>query len=389
MTAATLDLTGLATRPAQVWGGVRLVPLVRDEPITSLRLHPHLYGDEPGIVRTDRRASYLAYIPHAFVANWTADGSPAAAYGTQLLTGDGGNGDSPLPRPSCVPLRFHHRMARRTGKNRLRFLPLHMAMEGYLALHFGGPDIVWEEWSHRAVSHGLSPRAEQAYVGTTVTGLQDALRVFEIHPGQCGVLIYVADALASAFVVPHPDDYRALHPTLVQNLYGELIYHYAMLSAPVQDFRARIDGGSVRTLADLRIQVRRQRDEWAAFHDDVMAGGLLDTDYTFGQVYRMGPFTLSRFLPPFHRQRENHIGETITDADGRLAYLKTFRLSENQVRRGHLLTCLAAGDWHLETTAAALDLTAAQLALRIESAGFGALLRQDVLDRYRAQARRS
>jgi hypothetical protein len=279
-------------------------------------------------------------------------------------------------------------MARRADKNRLRFMPLHLALEGYLALHFGGPEIMWEEWSRRAVARGLSPRAEQAYVGATVEGLQDALRVFEIHPGQCGVLVYVADTLASAFVVPHPDDYRALHPTLVRDLYGELIYHYALMSAPVPDFRARLDDRRVETLADLRAEVRRQQDEWAAFHDGVMAGGLLGADYTFDRVYRMGTFTLSRFLPSFQRQRENHIGEAVTDSRGRVAYLKTFRLSENQVRRGHLLTVLAANDWHLEATAVALGLTPAQLALRVEGAGFGGLLRQDVLDHYRAQARR-
>jgi hypothetical protein len=118
-----------------------------------------------------------------------------------------------------------------------------------------------------------------------------------------------------------------------------------------------------------------------------MAGGLLSEEYTYQRVHRMGPFTLSRFLPSFERQRENHIGELVTDDTGRLAYLKTFRLSENQVRRGHLLTCLAASGWSLPGTAAALGLTVPQLGARIDSAGFGHLLRQDVLDRYRAQAR--
>ncbi|MGW0957314.1 ARPP-2 domain-containing protein, partial [Streptomyces sp. NPDC002545] len=67
--------------------------------------------------------------------------------------------------------------------------------------------------------------------------------------------------------------------------------------------------------------------------------------------------------------------------------LKTFRLSENQVRRGHLLTHLAAHDWHLPATATALGLTEPQLALRLETSGFPHLLRQDVLDHYRKQSR--
>ncbi|GGQ00599.1 ARPP-2 domain-containing protein [Streptosporangium pseudovulgare] len=393
-----LTLTGLSTRPAQTWGGVRLVPLVRDEPIEDLRLDARLH-DDPGldedprghydgpgldVVEIGRRDRYISYIPHAFVATWTSDGTPAAAYGTQLR--DAAKDGSP---PRRMPLRFHRRMARREDRNRLRFMPQHLAMEGYLALHFGGPEVSWEEWSHRAISRGLSPRVEEAYTGAQVRGLADALRVFEIHPGQCGVVVYAADALAAAFVVPHPADYRALHATLVHDLYGELIHHYATLTMPVPDFRARIADAGVRSLADLRAAARRQTEEWAAFHDRVMAAGPLGPGYTYQRVYTMGRYRLSRFLPPFERHRENHIGELITDEHGRLAYLKTFRLSENQVRRGHLLTELAACDWNLAATAAALGVTEPELGLRIEGAGFGHLLRQDVLDRYRAHARRS
>ncbi|ADI10877.1 hypothetical protein SBI_07757 [Streptomyces bingchenggensis BCW-1] len=376
-------LTGLTALPSQVWGAIRLVPLVREEPITDLRLDDRLYGDDFAAVAVDRRTAYCSYIPHGYVANWTDDGTPASSYGTQLRR------DADGPRPACVPLRFHRRMARRVDKNRVRFLPLHLALEGYLALHFGGPAVVWEEWSHRAVSRGLSPRVEQAYAGAEVEGLRDALRVFEIHPGQCGVMVYAADALAAAFVVPHPDDYRALHPSLVLDLFGELIHHYTTLHGPVPEFRARIRDGAVGSLAELRAEAARHQREWAEFHDHTMAGGLLDESYTLQRVRTMGPFALSRFLPPFHRNTEQHIGETITHADGRLAYLKTFRLSEAQTRRGHLLTLLAAHDWHFGATADALRVSRDQLATRVEHAGFGALLRQDIRDHYRAAARRA
>ncbi|MEU5024988.1 ARPP-2 domain-containing protein [Streptomyces milbemycinicus] len=376
-------LTGLTALPSQVWGAIRLVPLVRDEPITDIRLDDRLYGDDFAAVAVDRRTAYCSYIPHGYVANWTDDGTPASSYGTQLRR------DADGPRPACVPLRFHRRMARRVDKNRVRFLPLHLALEGYLALHFGGPAVVWEEWSHRAVSRGLSPRVEQAYVGAEVEGLRDALRVFEIHPGQCGVMVYAADALAAAFVVPHPDDYRALHPSLVLDLFGELIHHYTTLHGPVPEFRARIRDGAVGSLAELRAEAARHQREWAEFHDHTMAGGLLDESYTLQRVRTMGPFALSRFLPPFHRNTEQHIGETITHEDGRLAYLKTFRLSEAQTRRGHLLTLLAAHDWHFGATADALGVSRDQLATRVQHAGFGALLRQDIRDHYRAAARRA
>ncbi|MCB5167725.1 hypothetical protein LG634_23200 [Streptomyces bambusae] len=389
-------LDGLDVRPSQVWGAVRLVPLVRPEPVTDLRLHPRVYGG-PGLVDLGGGHAYASYIPHGLVAEWTPDGTPAAAYGTQLAedrtrrhpdTGRTGGRARPDQPVAAMQLHFHRRTARREAKHRVRFLPLHLALEGYLALHFGGPVIAWEEWSQQALRQGLSPRAEAAYLGTDVPGLADALSVFEIHPGQCGVLVYLADTLAAAFVVPHPEDYRTLHPTLVQDLYGDLVHHYATLMPPVPDFTARIaDGPSVRSLAGLRAAVREQAAQWAEFHGTTLAAGLLDQPRTWQRVRRMDRFTLSRLLPPFRPREANHIGEAITDEHGRTVYLKTFRLPEAQVRRGHLLDRLAAHDWHLAATAAGLGTTAAQFALRLESAGFGHLLRQDVLDHYRSSHR--
>ncbi|MFB7592690.1 hypothetical protein [Streptomyces sp. NPDC056169] len=379
-----IDLTGLDVRPAQVWGGVRIVPLVRDEPVPGLRLRREVYeGSGLGAVDLGDRTTYTSYVPHGFVADWTAPGAAAGAgaesavYGT-LLGGEGAPS-------SCVPVRRLHRLAkRRPAERRLRFLPLHLALEGYLALHFGGPSVVWDDWSRKALGHGLSPRAEAAYAGWTVPGLAEALRIFELHPGQCGLLLYVADALAAAFVVPHPDDYRLLHPTLVEDLYGELVHQYAYYGGPVPEFTARIrDGaGGIRTLADLRAAARAQERAWVEAHDGLMARDLLETSYAFERVYRMGGFDLHRFLPPFLRDgREQHIGELITDHKGRAAYLKTFRLSEKQIRKGHLLRVLADRDWHLERTAEALGTSYAEVVRRIEAAGLGALLDAHVVAR--------
>ncbi|WP_335980877.1 ARPP-2 domain-containing protein [Streptomyces sp. CA2R106] len=377
MTAAfRLDLAGLEPGPAQVWGGVRLVPLLRAAPVEGLRLHAELYRDGFGSVVTGPRTTYTSYIPHGFVADWGADAGqrgPAAAYGTQLRGGQGGQ-----EAVAGMPLSVHRRMARREAKHRLRFLPLHLALEGLLSLHFGGPSIAWAEWSRQALRHGLSPRVEEAYLGADVRGLDDALRVFEVHPGQCGLALYVADALAAVFAVPHPADYRALHDTLLLDLYGELVYQYALFGAALPDYRPALgDPGSV---PELRAAVAREERAWRAFHDGTMAAGLLDGEYRAQRVHRAGPFTLHRFLPAFRPRQENHIGEAITAADGRIAYLKTFRLSEAQVRRGHLLSRLAAHDWHFADTAADLGLTPAELAQRLRSAGVAHLLRQDLAD---------
>ncbi|MGP8302312.1 ARPP-2 domain-containing protein [Streptomyces inhibens] len=372
-----LDLSGLRARPAQVWGAVRLVPLVRAEPISDLRLHRELYEDGPTAVRAGGHTSYISYIPHGFVANWTGDGSPAAAYGSQLSDERG-----PV---TCAPLHLPRKLVQRQrGKGRasggasggLRFLPLHLALDGYLALHFGGPSVVWEEWTRRAVRDGLSPRAEWAYRGEQMPGLDDALRIFEIHPGQCGVMVYVADSLAAAFVVPHPDDYRALHPSLLQDLYGELMYQYALYGGPVPEFTTRIAAEYITSLAQLRSAAERRQLEWEAQHADLMAGELLDASYDVRQVYRMGRFRLSRFLPPFALHRAQHIGEVITDGKGRVAYLKTFRLSDKQVRRGHVLHRLASHEWHIGRTAEAMGISGQELVRRVRHLGFEALLKQ-------------
>nr|WP_211588681.1 hypothetical protein [Allorhizocola rhizosphaerae] len=201
------------------------------------------------------------------------------------------------------------------------------------------------------------------------------------------MMLYVADALAAAFVVPHPDDYRALHPTLLLDLYGEVLYHYAYLYPAVPDFTARLDDTRIAGVADLRAQLAQVRTDWTAFHT-LMAGGLLTAGpFTVTPVQRMGRFTLSRFLPAFHPDTENHIGETITDRDGQLAYLKTFRLSAAQTRRGHLLSQLAAHDWNLDTTATALHTDRQGLVLRLDRAGFGHLLRPEIIDACRNRAR--
>jgi hypothetical protein len=189
-----------------------------------------------------------------------ATSTPAASYGSRLLQRD------TAEAPPRMPVRTIRRMARKAGKDRLRFLPLHLAVEGYLALHFGGPEIAWEEWARKAVAHGLSPRCEETYLGLRVRGLEDALWIFEIHPGQCGVMVYVADALASAFAVPQPHDNRALHPTLDEDLYGELINKYRLLGAPADDLSARIDDTEIRSLDDLRAAAELRQEEQVVQH---------------------------------------------------------------------------------------------------------------------------
>ncbi|MEY9925686.1 hypothetical protein ABH926_000306 [Catenulispora sp. GP43] len=368
-----IDLTGLQSGPSQTWGALRLVPLLRDRPVEGLRLHRIAYSEEPrwSEVKLTSKISYYSYIPHGFVADWnreSGDSSQSAAFGTQLLDQRGS--------VRGMPMQVHRRMTQKLGKQRARFLPLHFAIEGYLSLHFGGPDIAWREWSDRLLRRGLSPRVEASYRGTVVAGLEDALKVFEIHEGQCGVLLYTADTLAAAFAVPHPEDYRELHPTLVLDHFGELVYQYALMTLAVDEFRAYIADEGIDSLARLRTAAEAQNAQWAEFHDRVMANALLDHDYTAERGYQMGEFDLVRFRPRFKPGEENHIGEAITDQTGAIAYLKTFRLSEAQIRRGYLLELLASHGWRLSAAAEAIGTTAEDLRGRIRAAGFEMMLRQ-------------
>lgn len=373
MTTQTTDklaLTGLSLCASQVWGAVRLVPLVRDEPIEDLRLDRRCY-DALTFVDLPDRSVYSAFVPHAFVASWSKDGEPLAALGTQPTGSKRTN--------YGFRLQFDHRMAKRERKGaadrqRLRFLPLHTAFEGYLALHFAGPDVVRREYSQAALSRGLSPRIESLTPGRWIPGLEEALRVFEIRSGQVGVLMFVADAFAAAFVVPHPEDYRALHRTLLCDFYGELVYQYACLHDQSAQLLRPLRGERVNSLDDLQLELALARaDHSVQFHE--MTKGLFEQVVTLEHVYRLGRHHMYRFMPEFRLREENHIGELIRSPGGEVAYLHTFRLSEAQVRRGYLISTIAKHDWDLEAAAEAMGTTYPKLCLGLMRAGFEGLLR--------------
>jgi hypothetical protein len=366
-----LGLEGLDAAPPQVFGNVRLVPLLRREVRPDLRLARRRYDEPLGVVEVDPRHVYCSFVPHGLVVSWSDHGADACL-GAALGRRDG----APLGRFVHV----HHRMAKREGERALRLLPLHLAMEGFLALCFAGPEIAWPEYSRRALRSGLSPRVERSVSGAGLPGLADALRVFEIHERQAGVLVFVGDALASAFVVPHPDDYRALHRSLLADFYAEILVHYGYYYPELAPARALVDEADeagVRSLADLAARVDRMRREWADF-SALLAAGVQDREARAQDVYELGPFRLERFVTELRLHEENHIGERIVRADGTVEYLKTYRLSDAQTRRAHLLAQLHDHEWRLPDTAAALHTSVPDLVRRVEYAGFGYLLKPDV-----------
>lgn len=371
-----IDLSGLTLASSQVWGGVRLVPLLRSEPRVDLRLVGQRYDDSGAIVtlRGELREpslAYFSYVPHGLVLHW-GDRAQQASLGTQLAK----RKHHKRLKGSKLPL--HHRMAKRQDPTSLRILPLHLAMEGYLALHFNGPECMWSEYSRQAISHGLSPRVEYTHDGDEVLGLEGALRTFEIHPSQCGVLVFVADAFATAFVAPHPRDYAALHRTLINDMFCELLVRYSEWHPDVQETSVELSSDGVETLADIEAQLDRAAEEWSAYEAS-LAAGLLGQSVQAERVYQAGTFRLERFRTEMALHDENYIGERITAADGSLQYLKVMRLSDMQTKRAYLLMQLAAHDWNIQATATSLGDTREGLVRRIFSAGFGYLLKPHVL----------
>ncbi len=368
-----IELTGYEIAPPQAFGSLMLFPVIDPQPRADLRLARHVFGPDAGVVALPDNTTYTGYIPHALVVDWRRDGEVVAQHGATM---ERGRHRDPAARQVAVI----DRMVRRTDRTQLRLLPLHTAFEGFLALHFGGPAIAWTEWSRRTRRHGLVERSETVTPGRAVGGLDEALSLFEIHHGQVGVLLFDGAGLLSAFVAAHPDDYRALHRSLIEDFYGDVLLQPA--AAAVGGVTLALDPSSVTDLASLEQAVASVRSEWAA-QAAVAAAGLINRPVTAQSVYRLSPFRLERFRTALDPAAEAHLGEAIVDGGGRIRYLKTYRLTGAQVRRAALLELLATHEWNLDAVARAGDDTRDDVVRRIENAGFGYLLNPEVLARVR------
>ncbi len=374
-----INLCGLRIGSPQVLGPIRLVPILRDDVRGDLRLALRRYDEGLGVVGLDKKApgdglSYVSYVPHGLVVQWTDDGSPLPVCGGRLgkklksLRGDIVKND----------IRFLHRMAKREDKNQLRMLPLHMAMEGFLGHYFNGPDIAWQEYSAMALSDGLSPRVEEAVSGRSLFCLDEALRVFEINDCQVGVLLFIADALSSVFIVSHPDDYRALHKSLIDDFFAEYFIYYSQLFGD-QGLTVAAQRRDVTSLADLADILTTLRRDWARMHE-TMADDLLGRTIHARRRYRTGPFLLQDFMTDLSKREGNFIGEAISNAEGGIEYLKVFRITRQQRSRALILAALDANNWNIDQAAAQYSETREDFVLRLEKYGFGYLLRAHVLE---------
>lgn len=380
--SSLLSLDNLELAPPQVWGNIRLVPVLRQQTPGDLRIHPCLYEDEAAIALLEAELyggrnhglKHISYMPYGCVVRWNTNSELMTTTHTLFLN-KSSRKDERLISKVGVPIRGLHRMVKRTqGTKEIRLLPLHVAMEGFLMTHFNAPEIAWAEYSRRAISRGLSPRTETSVHGASLYGFDEALRVFEIHEQQVGVLVFIADAFASAFIVSHPIDYRLLHTSLLEDFYGELFYHYSYLVPELAPAYATINAQSIRTTNDMRAALRSMRNDWAEFTKN-LTQGIVNIPLRRQRIYQMDTFGLERFTTSFKPHEENHIGEVITNKDGTIEYLKTFRLSDAQVRRAYLLEQLSQNDWNVAQTANALKTTKEELFRRISNNGLEVLFK--------------
>jgi hypothetical protein len=280
--------------------------------------------------------------------------------------------------------------ASQTERDRPRFLPWELNVEGHLALRFRAPRIAWEHLNRtRLRTDRMSAPAEAAYLGREVGDLARAPEVFEIHPDQCGVALYVTDELISVQLTPHPHDYRLLHPSLLLDLFGETLYTRGLMTLAAPSLYQPLRAEGVRTLADLRRAVTESRAASVRGHDELMLSSLTTQHSELSRRGAHGDFTLFGFRPAFTRDSDQHVGEAVTGPDGRTAYLSSFRLSPAQVRRGHLLRVLDENEWRTDLAARALGTGHADLLTRLERNGLDYLLNPDVLLQHRSARMRA
>lgn len=324
----------------QIWGSVRLVPIIRDEFRNDLRLDQSAgTAGRRRVTSSTKNAFYTSYLPQALVVRWDKDGGILYTSRTHL-------GDS---KDLCLG-----QLWRRGSSTELAFLPQALAIEGFLVRHFRGPDIAWLDYQ-RAVRHGtLGVRSENSVPGWYVKGLREALRLFEYAPNQVGTALYVDEQLQQVFLTPHPDDYAALHESLLCDHYAEYLVHFGYLR--YSSGALPLDLQKIHDFESLEAEFAATLER-AAVDDRSRLEFLSDPAISWEVLYTTELFTLERFVTPPDAQTDSFAGEAIKRIDGSLEYLKLFRLTRAQNRRLHLLSTLAKVNWSFSAAAELLGLS--------------------------------
>ncbi len=356
MTRVSLQDVHMA--PAQVWNNIRLVPLLRRRACKGIRL-----GIDGGLqTLQNTETERTMYVPHGMIG-YTEEQS--AHFGTQLLWERDFRNQRHTHTQTSLTQWFSHFSSSQEERREARFVPRHLLWEGMLLRLFGAPSKAWQSYSDALAHRRIRPSWFAPTPETSRRVLAEALQTFEIHKGQSGALLYVGSELASAFLVPSAQDYRALHRTVLEDLFGPLIWHSRVCQeAPA--FTVRWDEKSVASFGDLRRQLKQTRLYWSDFHRD-LGSSLFRRQFRILQKRGKGDFQLRQFISDLESATEQHMGEKIVSKDGQLAYLKTIRLTRTQVRRARLVQALSRGDWKVTNTASLLGLQPLSLRQKLQN----------------------
>lgn len=373
---AGLEKSRIQTLAGQHWSAIRLVPLIRAEPRYDLRLYQQQFPpNEWAVVDLNPRLQYSCFSPHGMIVDWESDGTPVVSAGAQLGKADGKVWKG-------LPVRQLKRLVKKQKDGRVRLLSLDLAIAGFLATYFKAPETLWPEfYSKKIESKGLSPRSMWAYSGAALWGLEQALRTFEKHPQQVGMMLFVADAPAAVVLYPNPADYARVHRGLLSDMFSQTLVDYALYHSEVQDHMAAAPL-QAQSWAELRQAVQQMRSE---LHDFQfwMGETLLQTPLRSEVVRKMGPFTLQRFISAPEADQA-FAGECIED-QGALLYLKLMILPQEQQAQLELLDLLQAHDWNPNAAAQARQWSETRLIQRLFKAGLGDMVRLDRLRQALAQ----
>ena len=350
-------LKGCQLGYGQVWGSVRIVPVLRKAPTGDIRLHQRGHQKD-SVASTYGGANFYSYLPRAFVLNWESDGETVATSETHLQ----GRGAVSMGRLWKRP---------KGRKKSLQFLPQSLAIEGFLVQHFKGPNVAWLDYRREVRRGNLGVRVERTVPGWYLAGLREALRLFEFSPRQVGSLLFLDEELINVFVTPHPEDYARLHESLLQDLYADILVHYGYLREHAPHFH--LDASRVESLQDLKMAFQAAQESLLSdesFRLSILEGRELESR----KLCKAGPFSVIRFVTKLE-SNHNYCGEVICRSDETVEYMKLYRLSRSQSHRLRMLQALHNADWDLSNAASEVGVASAeQVARQLVNCDLGYLL---------------
>jgi hypothetical protein len=359
-----LELSGLRPAPCQVWGQVRLLPLVGPS-AEGPRVHPLCLGGEAQVRLSGRPGGkgllYSSFIPSGFVF---ARSSEEALAASELWVGERGE----APGGATI-----NRLRQEKG-GAMRILPLHSAVEGLLARRFRGSDVARKGWSAAFLRSGLSPRSESFIPARAIPDLEEALRHFELLPEQRGMLLFAGELLVSAVVLPHCEDYAELHLQLLQDHVPQVFLLWSLHQLETAPGILSLRAEAVVDLDSLAAELERGRVDWAQTVEQGLASGLIGRNVQMEELRVFRGAQLCRFLTGLDPQVEQHVGELMREPGGRLLYLKTLHLGRDQVERAAFIELLAEEGWSLPAIRARLGLDGAELRQRFARLGLAWML---------------